>query len=326
MAVNQPTGTVDSFGMRLGLALKALNVSRVQLAALVGVDKSLVSRWLSSQVTPTAHNLTRISEALAKAKPGFNAYQWERPLAEFEGFVGLEPAAASTRMPPPAREGIALRSLVSSAREVALAGEIYAGLYVLFRQRLMNSGVLNVEVMRIYLRDGGLFWENCDGGNTVRGTALLIRNKLHLIGEGDTGRDGITLHVLNGTGDRHAMVMDGLLLSVGGDRFFTPSGTKVVLLRLAHAIPDDAADHARYLATAARLVAINASGDGNRLLPDAFACAVDNRHGFARQEAPDWLLRVPSEVSLSRSDFEAGNYDFPSPALCDLLLGGEHDG
>ncbi|HEX2593637.1 MAG TPA: helix-turn-helix transcriptional regulator, partial [Rhizomicrobium sp.] len=60
----------DSFGTRLDLALKSLNISRIQLASLVGVDKSLVSRWLSSQVVPTAHNLARISDVLSKHKPG----------------------------------------------------------------------------------------------------------------------------------------------------------------------------------------------------------------------------------------------------------------
>lgn len=318
----QSKDLADSFGFRLDLALKALNVSRLQLAALVGVDKSLVSRWLSSQVIPSAHNLARISEALARSKPGFNAVQWDRPLEEFQAFLGVAetPAAVLSPVAVAPSGAVALKSLELSAREVATSAHVYTGLYVIFRQRLVNSGVPNVELVRIFLRDGELVWELGDGGNRTHGTALLLRNKLHLIGEGDTGRDGVTMHILNGTGDRHAMVLDGLLCSVTGDRFFTPAVTKVLLLRIAHPIPDMAEDHARFLQVLPRLGPVNNQGRGFEILPGEFRGALDNRAGFQR-EKPDWVLRVPSDVSFSRSDFEAANYDFPSPAVVELLLG-----
>jgi TolB-like protein/transcriptional regulator with XRE-family HTH domain len=72
--------------------MKALNLSRGQLAAAVGVDKSLVSRWASGQVVPTGYNLARISDALAKARPGFNMMLWDRSKAEFDAFFGASPA------------------------------------------------------------------------------------------------------------------------------------------------------------------------------------------------------------------------------------------
>lgn len=313
----------DSFGFRLDLALKALNISRTELAASVGVDKSLVSRWLSSQVTPTGHNLARIGEVLARAKPGFNATQWERPLVEFQAFLGVPETPAAVLSPvaiAPSGGTIALKSLELSAREVATSAHVYTGLYVIFRQRLMNSGVPNVELLRIFLRDSELMWELGDGGNRTNGTALLLRNKLHLIGEGDTGRDGVTLHILNGTGDRHAMVLDGLLCSVTGDRFFTPAVTKVILLRIAHPLPDMVEDHARFIQALPRLAPVNNQSRGYEILPEEFRGALDNRAGF-RGEKPDWVLRLPSEVSLARSDFEAANYDFPSAAVVELMLG-----
>jgi len=78
------------------LALRVLNFSRGQLAAAVGVDKSLVSRWASGQVVPTDYNLARISEALAKVRPGFNMTLWERPRAEFDAFFGAVSSEART--------------------------------------------------------------------------------------------------------------------------------------------------------------------------------------------------------------------------------------
>lgn len=106
----RPAATGNDFTQRLDLALKALNVSRAQLASQVGVDKSMVSRWLSGGMRPTGHNLARISEVLAKVKPGFNILMWERPREEFDAFLGIasaEQPAPPTPEPPPAAEAAA---------------------------------------------------------------------------------------------------------------------------------------------------------------------------------------------------------------------------
>jgi len=88
----------DDFAERLQLALNGCNLSRSQLSATLGVHKSLVSRWLSGDVKPTSYNLARISEMLARLKPGFNMTLWTAPLAEFEAFLGISHSAFS----PPA--------------------------------------------------------------------------------------------------------------------------------------------------------------------------------------------------------------------------------
>lgn len=70
----------------------------------MGVHKSLVSRWLSGQVTPTSYNLARISAEFAKLKPGFNMTLWTAPRAEFEAALGLsaaDPAFAGVETAPP---------------------------------------------------------------------------------------------------------------------------------------------------------------------------------------------------------------------------------
>lgn len=94
-AVGETGQAADTFASRLSLALDALNLSRGQLAAAVGVDKSLVSRWLSGEVVPTAYNRARISDSLSRIKPGFNATLWQCPQDELRAFLGLpSPAAA----------------------------------------------------------------------------------------------------------------------------------------------------------------------------------------------------------------------------------------
>lgn len=83
------------FGARLSLALRACNLSRTQLSATLGVHKSLVSRWLSGEVTPTSYNLARLSAVLAGLKPGFNMTLWKAPQEEFEAALGLPPTLRS---------------------------------------------------------------------------------------------------------------------------------------------------------------------------------------------------------------------------------------
>ncbi|HTK79435.1 MAG TPA: hypothetical protein VL286_03260 [Rhizomicrobium sp.] len=79
----------DGFGVRLLRALDACNLSRSQLPALLGVHKSMVSRWLSEDMKPTGYNLARLSSEIAKRKPGFNMSLWTAPRSAFEAALGL---------------------------------------------------------------------------------------------------------------------------------------------------------------------------------------------------------------------------------------------
>ncbi|MFN3282427.1 MAG: helix-turn-helix domain-containing protein, partial [Tabrizicola sp.] len=73
----------DDFAGRLNLAMKQANVSPAALASAVGVDKSVVSRWIAGRVRPTQHNLARIAAVLAEALPGFTVLAFEAPAAAF---------------------------------------------------------------------------------------------------------------------------------------------------------------------------------------------------------------------------------------------------
>lgn len=66
---------------KLGLVLKALSLSRVALAQRLGVDKSLVGRWLSGAVHPTEDNLARLAALVAETIPAFR-------LADLYGGIG----------------------------------------------------------------------------------------------------------------------------------------------------------------------------------------------------------------------------------------------
>jgi adenylate cyclase len=76
--------TTNDFGQKLGVVLKAINVSRGRLAQTVGVDKSVVSRWASGVQVPSDHNLSLLTEAIARHRPGFERRDWD---LDGEGFA-----------------------------------------------------------------------------------------------------------------------------------------------------------------------------------------------------------------------------------------------
>jgi hypothetical protein len=86
------------FAPKLDLVLKALSMSRGRLAASLGVDKSVVSRWASGAVTPSALNLGSLTALIASRRPGFTLLDWDRDLAGLAQMFGVEaalPAQAS---------------------------------------------------------------------------------------------------------------------------------------------------------------------------------------------------------------------------------------
>ncbi len=306
----QKADSSDSFSVRLDLALKALNVSRVKLAATVGVHKSLVSRWLSGEVIPSSHNLSRISEALAKSLPGFNTVAWERTRPEFEALLGVSSARPSEST---ALSGLLALSQQVSAQETRFNGHVYPGHYVQFRQRFANTGQVYADIVSIWLEGGRLRALMGDGGYRLSAEGLVMRGKLFLVGEGTEGNHGMNLLILNGTGEKRAMVLDGLLCANAGDRFFTPTAAKVVLLRIADSAGDERSDTALFNEIAGRLAPLTNKGRADTLLPERFRAAIDNR------TEGDAVLRVPEAASVAYSDIAAGRYDWPAPELATLL-------
>ena len=79
------------FAQKLGVVLKATNLSRGRLAQSVGIDKSVVSRWASGVQVPTDHNLSLLTEAVARHQPGFARRDWDLDADAFAArLVALE--------------------------------------------------------------------------------------------------------------------------------------------------------------------------------------------------------------------------------------------
>lgn len=88
---------IGDFARKLVLALKTNNLSRSRLAQIAGVDKSVVSRWASGVQVPSDHNLSLLTEAIARIRPGFARRDWD---LDTEGFASrLEALDADTSAP-----------------------------------------------------------------------------------------------------------------------------------------------------------------------------------------------------------------------------------
>ena len=96
---------VAEFSRKLDLVLKAFNLSRGRLAHGLGIDKSVISRWVSGQTVPTDHNLSLLTELVGRHAPGFGRFDWELDVAGFAARLGITrraaPAVAPSTVPAP---------------------------------------------------------------------------------------------------------------------------------------------------------------------------------------------------------------------------------
>jgi adenylate cyclase len=84
------------FAQKLGVVLKATNLSRGRLAQTVGVDKSVVSRWASGAQVPSDHNLSLLTEAVGRHRPGFERRDWDLDAKDFADRLDALDTGAST--------------------------------------------------------------------------------------------------------------------------------------------------------------------------------------------------------------------------------------
>ena len=119
----------QSFGAKLALALQALSMTRARLAADLAVDKSLISRWLSGAVTPSSHNLARLTQYIAGKRPGFTLLDWEADLPQLAVKLGVGPATP-TIDPAGGLDGWFPAEVVAEAlTTTAMRGAAYEGFW-----------------------------------------------------------------------------------------------------------------------------------------------------------------------------------------------------
>lgn len=280
----------DQFGERLSLALKTVNLSPAALGAAVGVDKSVVSRWLAGKVRPRGHNLTRIAIEIARHRPGFTTLAFDGSDDEFRRALNLAgPVAANTAPYVVAADTSILPipyDLVNLARnEVLRRGDEYFGHYDVYYWSFTQPGRIARLAMMLRPALGLIEARYGARGFEFRGWALLLQNRLY-VQLAELRHDAMLYIVTNAGQQPQASLISGIILGPS-DGNLMPTASGVILTRAGEITGQTDADDLAFEARADRdpFAGGETASEEVRALLDRLRPGSDG--------AGQWLFRVP---------------------------------
>jgi transcriptional regulator with XRE-family HTH domain len=252
----------SGFGDRLSLALKALSMTRGQLASKVGVDKSLAGRWASGAVRPSAHNLARITRLLAEERPGLTLLDWDRSLPDFAALFGVEPVLDTQDS---ANGGLSSAMLDLVADSVDSQVAAYEGFWRTTHASVFEPGRLCQQHGMIRRNDRGqLCFELGADGIRYGGSMVLVEGQVYAIAS-DSVRQVPSFLILNVVPMQKIVLLDGLLIAASSS-LRIPTAYSIIFQRVG-----------------------DLSGDRER--DDAHASVLMDRPEFLADDAAPPLLR-----------------------------------
>ena len=282
----------EAFHRKLAFALKALSISRGTLAAELGIDKSVVGRWVSGQVRPSSHNLSRLSAYIATRVDGFTTLDWERPISGLAPMLGASPEAAGA-----GRADMVQLPLVAESRSTTVRrGGAYEGIFRTTRPYAQYPGRFMHDAIMIRPgEEGDLRFLLLNGGVRVEGVVLLQQTQLFII-SADYTSGAYAFGILNGVNTVKAGVLDGLLMWCSLDSLRTPTASAILVERVADLTGDVAADDAAF----AELCAADAMAPEGSLTPEIIGHLTRDVGPSQIPSGGDWLLTLPLSRSLAR--------------------------
>jgi transcriptional regulator with XRE-family HTH domain len=237
----------DPFSRKLDTVLKALSMSRGRLAQEAGLDKSLVGRWVSGQVVPSAHNLERVTAAIARRVPGFTGLDWDRPLPALAERVGgsIETPAPVAGSLPPGTLTFPFDITGPARVETARRGEEYCGFYYNYRFAFGRPGRIARVATLIRPRDGLLEVRKGAVGFEHRGWGLLMLNRLYIM-QCEEKFEAMGFLITNAGQQPKARCLSGIILGVSSEGLLMPKAAPFLMMRHADLTGDEAADIATY--------------------------------------------------------------------------------
>ena len=232
-------------GAKLDLALKVLSLSRAGLAAEIGVDKSVAGRWVSGKVRPSAHNLARISQLIAKEIPQFSMLDWDREYDDFAAFIGasLAPGISASKTIWPLLPPKMSAEATYAAKERTAA---YEGFWRTTRPSSDVPGEFlhDISIVRRD-KDGFLNFSSGVEGFYYEGSAVMVNQQLYYFAADDVF-GAITMGIINGVPRGRAEVLDGVLLTTLRDAGASPASSGIHMQRIGDLSDDTDADDARF--------------------------------------------------------------------------------
>lgn len=276
------------------VALKALCLSRGQVALELGVDKSIVGRWVTGVVRPSEHNLARLTALIGRRIPDFTMLDWELGPGEFAARLGVIPVDQAFEAEPGLGLNLAIMDQVRGA--TAVRGSAYEGFFRSTRPYVMRPGRFLHDHGMIRLDPSGLLSLRMGtGGTIVEGWMLPVHNQLVCIAA-DVTSGAMVFGIFNGVATARAEVIDGLSLGSALDPGRTPSAFAMMFERIADLSGHPEADDRYFIELAAR----------DPLAPEGSVPQAIQDH-LVRDIGPaqmalggDWLLQMPLIRSLAR--------------------------
>lgn len=216
----------EDFAGRLRLALKQANISPAALGAAVGVDKSVVSRWIAGRVRPTQHNLARIAAVLAQSLPGFTVLAFEAPAPDFRALV--QPPAPATA---DASESLSIPFglLDAARRETGRRGVEYFGSYLMYYRAFSQPDRIARMALMLRPQDGLIEARYGADGFAFQGWALLMLNRMYVV-LAEERFEAMAFLVLNAGQQPKARFITGVLTGPA-EGLLVPTASPVVLVR-----------------------------------------------------------------------------------------------
>ena len=227
------------FGAKFQLVLRALNLSRASVSVAVQVDKSLVGRWASGAITPSNHNLSKLSRFVADHRPGFCMADWDRPVADLADLLGvqLDEVGGVAKLPgfPPA--------FVDRAHDLTTSrGSAYEGFWRTARPSVMMPGTIFRDHGMIRIAPNGFLTVRMGGaGMMFEGIILPGESNLFAVFYNSVSAAPYFL-IAKGVHLPRAEVLEGLLLLSALDAGETPASVPIVLERIGDLTGDRQAD------------------------------------------------------------------------------------
>jgi len=238
----------DHFAERLNLGLKALSMSRGRLASELGVDKSLVGRWASGSVRPSAYNLERLTHFLAEKRPGLTLLDWDRDMPDFASLFGVEIADPGVEATSSTLSG-QLLDLVRNSIDSRV--EAYEGFWRTTHASVFEPGRFCQQHGIIRRESGGdLRFEL--GANDIRygGSMFPVEGQVFAIAS-DSVRHVPSFLILNVVAMPRIAMLDGLLVAASSS-LRIPSAYSIIFERIGDLSGDRETDDAHVAALMAR--------------------------------------------------------------------------
>ncbi|HYE44174.1 MAG TPA: helix-turn-helix transcriptional regulator [Caulobacter sp.] len=270
--------------------MKTLSLSRGRLASELGVDKSVVARWATGVVSPSEHNLARLTELVAQRRPGFSMLHWDATTEALLAFMGGM-ATASIAQPLAADlVGLPIPGL-DEARAVAQRRQsVFEGFWRTVRASLIVPGRLVHDHGLVRRNANGLleFWLGSSGAR-FEGWMLPLQGQVFVV-LSDLARDTQVYAMLSAVGLPRGEMFDGILLAPALDVARTPTAVPVIVERIGELSGDVEADNAR----CRELQAQDASADESLISPELKAHLLRDVGPLAQTSAIklEWLRRA----------------------------------